>query len=1030
MARLIPGRVRNEGIDLYESGLVSIIDQQSTVLEARVDEMMLSYAMTDEMISCTCQLFQGKGYCQHLAALEYYLKQDPKGKAALEVLKASQPQEEAINEQHQFGSLFLEQVTLDNEPIQKYELQIEGEFSPYSSDFWWTLKLRRLPEERFYVVRDIKAFITILRKGGNYQIGRRYFEKLSFSHFDEASQEVLNFFDRLIPEKDKQDITYLLPDQGRHLVLPAGFFEEGLYLFNALPHFSLSVGHQIYQSIQVKPLNSSDHLYRFEVLVHEKEIELMISEKNSYVFYQLSYLFDKGIFYVLTRRQKQLAQSLRHLPLEDDLKKHLYFSLDHQDQLATALLDLQELGEVKAPKTFTIHDFEALFTFGLTADKHLSLTMIFDYGELKVSDLVALRQLPFASHYKKEQHIFQISQSFGFTRAMSTVHPQLTSHQVVTFYDSILPAFERLGQVKLSDELAALRKVERADVFIGQTDGLLDISFNFSGIAEEDVSQAMDALMSSQSYFVNQAGTTIIFDEETRAVSQALQDLRADYQKAGHFSLHALAAPQLAELFDEHHHVTFTADFEQMVKDMRHPESFDVPKPTVDAQLRDYQLLGYQWLSMLDHYGFGGILADDMGLGKTLQTISFLKAKLTESSKVLILSPSSLIYNWKEEFEKFAPSLDVAVSYGLKSTRDEIIAENHQIIITSYASFRQDVEQYVGESYDYLILDEAQVIKNAQTKIAKYLRDFQAKNTFALSGTPIENKLLEIWSIFQIILPGLLPSKKEFLKLPAEMVARYVKPFVLRRKKEDVLPELPELIEMTYPNELSQDQKTIYLAQLKHMQDSLSGISGIEFNQTKLEILSGITRLRQICDTPSLFMDYNGSSGKLDSLRELLLQIKENGHRALIFSQFRGMLDIAEQELEKLGLATYKLTGSTPSDQRQAMTRTFNSGSKDAFLISLKAGGVGLNLTGADTVVLIDLWWNPAVEMQAISRAHRLGQEQNVEVYRLITKGTIEEKILELQESKKHLVSTVLEGHDSRANMTLEDIRDILGLTE
>lgn len=308
------------------------------------------------------------------------------------------------------------------------------------------------------------------------------------------------------------------------------------------------------------------------------------------------------------------------------------------------------------------------------------------------------------------------------------------------------------------------------------------------------------------------------------------------------------------------------------------------------------------------------------------------------------------------------------------------------------------------------------------------MRAFNAKNCFALSGTPIENKLLEIWSIFQIVLPGLLPAKKEFLKMTAKQVSRYIKPFIMRRKKEDVLPELPNLIEMTYPNEMTDSQKAIYLAQLRQMQDQIRTASDADINRRKIEILSGITRLRQICDTPSLFMDYDGESGKLESLRTLLLQIKENGHRALIFSQFRGMLDLAKQEMDALGLTAYQMTGSTPANERQEMTRAFNNGSKDAFLISLKAGGVGLNLTGADTVVLIDLWWNPAVEMQAISRAHRIGQEDNVEVYRLITRGTIEEKILELQESKRNLVTTVLDGNESRASMSIEEIKEILGL--
>ena len=290
---------------------------------------------------------------------------------------------------------------------------------------------------------------------------------------------------------------------------------------------------------------------------------------------------------------------------------------------------------------------------------------------------------------------------------------------------------------------------------------------------------------------------------------------------------------------------------------------------------------------MLHHYGFGGILADDMGLGKTLQTIAYLSAHLEDGQRVLILSPSSLIYNWQDEFKKFAPQLDVAVSYGLKPKRDEIIAEDHQIIITSYASFRQDFDVYKAGQYDYLILDEAQVMKNTQTKISQYLRDFSVPHCLALSGTPIENHLLEIWSIFQIVLPGLLPAKKTFLKLTPMEVARYITPFILRRKKDEVLPDLPDLIEITHQSELSDSQKAIYLAQLQQMQQGLISASDQEINRRKVEILSGITRLRQICDTPALFMDYAGDSGKLDSLRDLLSQIKESDHRVLIFSQFR-----------------------------------------------------------------------------------------------------------------------------------------------
>ena len=560
--------------------------------------------------------------------------------------------------------------------------------------------------------------------------------------------------------------------------------------------------------------------------------------------------------------------------------------------------------------------------------------------------------------------------------------------------------------------------------------GLLDVGFDFAGIAQSEIDAVLDSLFKEQDFFISKSGQVLIFDEETKEMSRTLQQLRSKRTKNGFIQTSSLAAYQLAEFFKGKDRVQFSKDVQQLAFDLTQPGEFPLPKLQVKADLRDYQETGVKWLSMLDKYGFGGILADDMGLGKTLQTISFLSSRIDDSKKVLILAPSSLIYNWSDEFAKFAPHLDVAVVYGLKNVRDELIAEKHQITITSYASFRQDVEEYKDNHFQYLILDEAQVMKNDQTKIAQYLRDFEVEHTYALSGTPIENNLGELWSIFQIVMPGLLPNKKEFLKLPAEKVARYIKPFVMRRKKEDVLQELPDLIEVAYRNELADSQKTIYLALLKQMQDRIIHATEDEINRSKIEILSGLMRLRQICDTPKLFMeDYEGESGKLESLRELLEQIQDGNRRVLIFSQFRGMLDIIENELDKLGMESFKITGSTPAKERQDMTTAFNDGQRSAFLISLKAGGVGLNLTGADTVILVDLWWNPAVEAQAIGRAHRIGQERNVEVYRMITRGTIEEKIQELQESKRNLVSTILDGAEAKSSLSVEEIREILGIS-
>lgn len=1029
MAKLIPGRIRNEGIELYQSGKFELIEEKDSVIKAMVDGKMISFSLDTEEVNCQCDFFKSKQYCLHQAALEYFMKNDPEGQKLVSGIKEEKKEKQATQAITSFGSRFLDHLSLNDDDTLRYQLLAVGEQSLYTNDIWWTLRIRRLPDERSYIIRDIRAFLLVIEEESFYQIGKNYYEPLSLLNFDASSQELITFLWRVIPRGDRLDSEHILPNHSRHLALPLGYFEEGLELLQALPESQLTYADKIYKQVTIHDLVGEEGLIQFKIDVHRQYIELMIKEKDYSSLFDHRYLFYKGIFYHLNQKQRKLVANLKTLPIDEDGAKYLRFNLEEQAKLAASLLDFQEVGQVEAPKTFQIRDFTPKFYFDSLKTGEISLSLRYDYGQLEVVTEDSLLSLPFASNFKKEEKIKRLMAQAGFEGYFSAYRAPLLPSDLYTFFEETLNRFRKIGQVYIGDTLAGFHLEEKPRVSIATKGSLLDVSFDFSNIVEDDVDEALTALYQNAPYFISQSGKLILFDEETQKVAQVLQKLRAKTAVNGHLELSGVATYQIADHFKNISNISFSDDFKKMAQDLTHPENYPLPSLRVQAELRDYQLSGVRWLSMLDHYGFGGILADDMGLGKTLQTISFLSSKLTKASKVLILSPSSLIYNWQDEFKKFLPDLDVVVAYGSKVNRDELIQQAHQVTITSYTSFRQDFEVYRQYQFDYLILDEAQVMKNTQTKIAQHLREFEAKQCFALSGTPVENKLLEIWSIFQIVLPGLLPNKKTFLKLDPKTVSRYIKPFVMRRKKEDVLPELPDLIETTYTNELADSQKAIYLAQLRQMQERIKGASDSDLNRSKIEILSGITRLRQICDTPKLFMTYEGESGKINSLRELLQQIKDSGHRALVFSQFRGMLDIAEEELTKIGLTSYKITGSTPADQRQEITRAFNNGSKDLVLISLKAGGVGLNLTGADTVVLIDLWWNPAVEMQAISRAHRLGQRENVEVYRLITRGTIEEKILELQESKKHLVASVLDGDATQSNMTIEEIKEILGMT-
>ena len=1028
MAKLIPGKLRMEGAQLYETSQIEIIKEKDHRLYARVADEEIRYSLDDDLVFCACDFFQKRGFCVHLAALEHYLKNDPIGQELLGNLENVHEKKEEVETQVTFGGKFLESVQIPK-LSEIYQLSAQGQVEAGTNRIIWTLRVGLIKTQKFYVIRDIPLFLKVLETSKPYMIGKLYETSLNIRQFDESSQFVLNFLQGIV--EDEAENALFFQNQGRHLYFPLSFFEQGVSLLMGLDAFQFD--HQIsnYHHLVFQDFDGQAGLFTFQIEEKSNYFEMEIVQQaglNS--FYKGQVLFTKGTFYLLSKEQARLIEKLKKVSIDKSGRKILQFDTSDRDLLASTLSQFKNIGKVEAPDGLRIQSFRPSFYMEGEEDGSIRLDMQFQYETCLVRNRNELESLPFASDIQLEKEIFQLALSAGFEADFRSWRQSLKADAVHTFFQEVLPAFAALGELKISESLQDLYQVQKPQVHISSKGSLLEIQFDFQDIDQKEIDRAMKALVEKQDYYISSSNQVYYFDDQTKRIRQDLEELGIEDLQDGAFRARKSLAYTLSHLFKDQDQISFTEEFRNLAHDLTHPEDFPMKVLNIQAELRDYQKKGIQWLQMLHHYGFGGILADDMGLGKTLQTIAFLSSQVQADTSVLILAPSGLIYNWADEFQKFAPDLDVAVVHGLKSHRESILAENHQIYVTSYATFRQDSEIYRNLSFDFLFLDEAQVMKNAQTKIAQSLRRFVVPSVFALSGTPIENHLGELWSIFQIVLPGLLPAKKEFMKLSTERVAQFIKPFVMRRKKEEVLTELPDLIEVVYKNELEDQQKAIYLAQLQQMQERLGQVSDSEFQRNRVEILTGLMRLRQICDTPALFMeDYQGESGKLDSLRDLLVQIAEGGHRVLIFSQFRGMLDRIEQELPDLGLTSFKITGSTPSQERQEMTKAFNQGERDVFLISLKAGGVGLNLTGADTVILVDLWWNPAVESQAIGRAHRMGQEQAVEVYRLVTRGTIEEKIQELQEKKKNLVSEILDGTESRGSLSLAEIREILGIS-
>jgi SNF2 family DNA or RNA helicase len=468
------------------------------------------------------------------------------------------------------------------------------------------------------------------------------------------------------------------------------------------------------------------------------------------------------------------------------------------------------------------------------------------------------------------------------------------------------------------------------------------------------------------------------------------------------------------------------------------------PLGDLESVLRPYQKHGVAWLHFLRQNGFGGILADEMGLGKTLQTLAFLRTiKGTHPLPALVVCPTSLVFNWVAEAQKFTPDLHVLALHGpQRHGLFEQIA-GHDIIVTSYALVRRDAERYRNLDFDVVVLDEAQHIKNRQTQNAQAVKSIRAHQRLVLTGTPLENSVLDLWSIFDFLMPGYLGSAKDFrerYELPISRdrnptvqtrLARRVRPFLLRRLKQDVAPDLPAKLEQVSYCELTEDQAAVYREILDaSRREVVNAVEAQGLAKSRLVILNALLRLRQICCDLRLLklekVDPATASGKLDLFSELLDEALDGGHRLLVFSQFVTMLTLLRERLATENIDYCYLDGST-TDRAQVVTRFQTNPQIPVFLISLKAGGLGLNLTGADTVVHFDPWWNPAVEDQATDRAHRFGQTRVVTSYKLITRGTVEEKILHLQARKRELIQDMLQGEEPFVGaLAWEEIQELL----
>ena len=616
-----------------------------------------------------------------------------------------------------------------------------------------------------------------------------------------------------------------------------------------------------------------------------------------------------------------------------------------------------------------------------------------------------------------------------------------------------LAELDQVGDVLLDERLAHVRVRTSPSVQVEASvaAGSLRLSVDSSELSNEELLAYLAAYRKKQRYLrldnddVMRIGTSIarVAELADGLGVDAARLVEADVELPANRALFVDALLQRAD------GVRFSRDegFRRIVREFETIADSDIPLPDgIGATLRSYQEEGYRWLCLLGKLGFGGILADDMGLGKTLQTIAYLLHEAYDRTQgragaSLVVCPASLVYNWMAELERFAPGLKAAAVVGSKTRRRDVIAAagSFDVLITSYDYVRRDIDLLASLSFGTVVLDEAHYIKNAKTQAARSVKRLSAKRRFALTGTPVENRLSDLWSIFDFLMPGVLGTEGEFARrfstpigngdeAAAKRLQGLVGPFILRRLKGDVLGDLPEKNENVVYAEMTGEQDKLYRASASKLARRIAKQLPEDFAGSKLQVLAELSKLRELCCDPSLLYDnYTGGSAKLDTCMELVSTALEADHSVLLFSQFTSMLDLIAARLDKDGVDHQMLTGSTSKEERMRLVRRFQEGAVPVFLISLKAGGVGLNLTAADIVIHYDPWWNVAAESQATDRAHRIGQTRTVTVFKLIVKDTIEQGILALQQRKRELADSVVGGEAlGSASITRDDVLALL----
>ena len=1015
-----------------------------------------------ERYECSCQ--SGtiyKGACKHIvAALLSYVENHTKlsaGKMRQHARALTAKLEEVI-----FDDIN-DTMTLHDD-VQGTSVRLVPTLCSTNRGVFFTLSIGR---SRMYIIKNISGFLNSCRNGEEVSYG----QGLTFAHntraFDETSQKMLQF---LLNEDDmcmeiarrlsrQFQVTHPTITASRDFYLTQRNLDE---FFTIFENESLASETEFGETLKL--LHSNPQI---EMTVRHSIAGTVISadafphriiQGNDYC-----YILATGGLYRLSKGGGQVMGVLLKA-LDETPSRQVLLTGDEEKKFLTIILPhLKRMGVIGKVEGHAPH---------IGSVSPILTKMYFDSDKKEIEGRVEF-------HYGDV--VFDVFGADDF--APSIINRDIVAEYAVRRQLLSLGFFEdaKRGVFKLSGDdliyaflhtpsgIESLR--DKADIFISEAlqgkavqgmspqvglrlnGNLLHVTLDDCGYEIAELLEALEAYRTRKKFFRLKDGRFLSMENETVANAASFLDaLDVTKKEVRNGAIQmpaykALYVNELASSLSATHKIKLDEHFQTLLANFNEGEelNFKLPRGLTNT-LREYQKSGYQWLKTLSHYGFGGILADDMGLGKTLQIITVLASDsgVKGAGPSLVVCPTSLLFNWENEIARFAPRLATQVISGTPEKRKKLLTQKGiDVFITTYDMLKRDVDEYQKINFNYIIADEAQNIKNPTTQAAVSLKSLEARVRFALTGTPIENTLTELWSIFDFILPGFLHTASRFSKLyevpivkyadpvTAAKLRRQIGPFVLRRIKETVLKELPEKTETTLQAEFLPEQQLLYQATLMETKGAFDEIIARgTFQDNRMRILAQLTRLRQICCHPTLFYeDYVGGSGKLDLAIETIQISLESGHRVLLFSQFTSMLGLIKEAIEKNDVTGqsgrpaeyFYLDGSIKAKERMEMTERFNAGERDLFLISLKAGGAGLNLTGADVVIHFDPWWNPSVMDQASDRAHRYGQKNVVQVFNIVAKDSIEEKIMALQEKKRGLIDSVITEGGSFINLLSEE---------